>query len=178
VADPLLRKNNNNKKKVKEEGWPIHPQGMAGHPLGHGGGGVTEPPPVKEKKNVKEEEEQYFCILVNLFLHCKPLCVCLSCGIVKMKILVNLFLHYSSSFFTLFIFLFFLGVVWPPPWPKGWPATLLLSRVFFFSLIGGGLATPGVGSATPCSFSSFFLFFFFKIFRFKNLKLNFQKLIF
>ena len=60
--------------KKKKSGGPIHPQVVAGHPLGHGGGsattkpaglgvvepplwpkGVAEPPPpVKEKKNVKE----------------------------------------------------------------------------------------------------------------------------
>jgi hypothetical protein len=32
------------KKKVKEEGWPIHPQGVAGHPLGHRGGSATSRP--------------------------------------------------------------------------------------------------------------------------------------
>jgi hypothetical protein len=39
---------------------------------------------------MKEEEEQCFCFFVNSFLNCKPLCVCLSCGIVKMKILMLL----------------------------------------------------------------------------------------
>jgi hypothetical protein len=39
---------------------------------------------------VKEEEEQWVCIFVNLFLYYKPLCDCLSCGIVKMKILMLL----------------------------------------------------------------------------------------
>jgi hypothetical protein len=57
---------------VKEEGWPIHPHGVVGHPLGHWGGsattkpaglvvaeppqlpkGVAGPPPVKEKKSDK-----------------------------------------------------------------------------------------------------------------------------
>jgi hypothetical protein len=44
----------------------------------------------EEKQGRVVKEEQCFCILVNLFLHCKPLlCVCLSCGIVKMKILMK-----------------------------------------------------------------------------------------
>jgi hypothetical protein len=36
VSATLLKKKN-----VKEEGWLIHPQGVAGHPLGHGGGSAT-----------------------------------------------------------------------------------------------------------------------------------------
>jgi hypothetical protein len=44
----------------------------------------------KKKKKVKEEEEQWVYIFVNLFLYYKPLCDCLSCGIVKMKILMLL----------------------------------------------------------------------------------------
>jgi hypothetical protein len=51
VSATLLKK----KKNVKEEGWPIHPQGVADHPLGHGCGSATTKPggfghPVKDKK--------------------------------------------------------------------------------------------------------------------------------
>jgi hypothetical protein len=56
-----------------------------------------------------------------------------------------------------------LVVAEPPPWPRGWPATpLWVDRppLFFFF------------------FFFFFFFLIFLIFRLKNLKLNFQKLIF
>jgi hypothetical protein len=51
VAEPLTVKE---KKNVKEEGWPIQPQGVAGHPLDHGGGRTT---PVKKKKKKKKKKK-------------------------------------------------------------------------------------------------------------------------
>jgi hypothetical protein len=70
---PLLKKKKK-KNNVKEEGWPIHPQGVASHPLGHGGGSATtkpagmevakpppwpkrvvRPPPVLKKKKKKKK---------------------------------------------------------------------------------------------------------------------------
>jgi hypothetical protein len=82
-----------------------------------------------------------------------------------------LFLLFQRADPLFFFFFFFLiqGVVEPPPWPKGWPATPCgwighpSSFTFFFSLTGGGLATPCGWIGHPSSFTFFF---------FKKKKLN------
>jgi hypothetical protein len=70
----------------------------ASHP--HGLRGWPSHPLLKiknKKKKERKKEEQCFCIFVNLFLHYKPFYVCLSYGIIKMKILMLL-----QSTFTFF----------------------------------------------------------------------------